>query len=284
MLLISPIRIALSLWGIFLRTLSIVIAVSAFSALVSNASVLSHKKYYTDEFVEKLENFRASATDIRNQSAERESWIKEFLYNEISKGQKLFSYRVARQYLFGKLHLDNNRGYEIEDQYCERYFTNGVGPMKIPDHTKINCEHTWPQSKFNSNESRAFQKVDLHHLFPVDSVANSTRGNNPFGEVYGRPVHDNCDSSQFGSNENSGENSFEPPHFHKGNVARALFYFSIRYKISIDPIQESYLRKWHRQDPVDEFEMWRNDQIETLQGNRNPFIDDETLVNDISNF
>lgn len=236
--------------------------------------------YYGEAFKDRLSKLRVEV----NRDNNRSDWVKELLYEKLKNGQELFSYRTARQYLFGRLHLDQSRGYEIEDSYCERYFTSGVGPMKIPDHRNINCEHTWPQSKFSKLEPKSFQKVDLHHLFPVDSVANSTRGNSPFGEVFGRPIHSKCDSSQFGSDISSGRNSFEPPNSHKGNVARALFYFSVRYRISIDSQQESYLRQWHRQDPVDRFERWRNSEIEEIQGNRNPFIDDETLVSDIEDF
>lgn len=35
----------------------------------------------------------------------------------------------------------------------------------------------------------------------------------------------------------------------------------------------SVLLQWHLQDPVDEFEMNRNNVIQEWQGNRNPFID-----------
>ena len=38
------------------------------------------------------------------------------------------------------------------------------------------------------------------------------------------------------------------------------------------------LIQWHLDDPVDAFEMRRNDRIEYHQGNRNPFIDYPELL------
>ena len=35
------------------------------------------------------------------------------------------------------------------------------------------------------------------------------------------------------------------------------------------------LLEWNELDPVDAGEEYRNDYIETIQGNRNPFIDNE---------
>jgi hypothetical protein len=40
----------------------------------------------------------------------------------------------------------------------------------------------------------------------------------------------------------------------------------------------STLIAWHWADPVDSFELNRNDVIHTMQGNRNPFIDHPELV------
>ena len=77
---------------------------------------------------------------------------------------------------------------------------------------------------------------------------------------------------------------FEPPQQHKGNVARALFYFSTKYKLAIDPNEEAVLRKWASEDPVDVEEMHRNDEIEKAQHSRNPFIDFSELINNISDF
>ena len=48
--------------------------------------------------------------------------------------------------------------------------------------------------------------------------------------------------------------------------------------------QQTFLRKWNDQDPVDDAESARNNEIEKLQGDRNPFIDFPNLAQDISNF
>ena len=54
--------------------------------------------------------------------------------------------------------------------------------------------------------------------------------------------------------------------------------------MSISPTQEQHLRNWHTEDPVDEAEVERNNQVQNAQGNRNPFIDFPHLVDDITDF
>ncbi|NCB38422.1 MAG: hypothetical protein EOM80_06585 [Erysipelotrichia bacterium] len=70
----------------------------------------------------------------------------------------------------------------------------------------------------------------------------------------------------------------------RGNIARAIFYFSTRYAKRIAPSEEEVLRKWHQEDPVDVHEKSRNERVEAIQGNRNPFIDKPEFVNNISDF
>lgn len=202
-------------------------------------------------------------------------------------GQISLGYRGARKVLFGKLHLEEDAdGYFVKDVYCRKKISNNqtqIGPNIIPNHALINCEHTWPQSKFSGRFQKGIQKSDLHHLFPTDSRANSTRGNNEFANVSGDPLEDECGSSRSGLPK-GGSEFFEPPTEHKGNVARALFYFSVRYQIKISERQEKYLRNWHIQDPVDANERERNQTIFEIQRNRNPFIDYPELVDRIQNF
>ncbi|MCM2349051.1 MAG: endonuclease [Bacteriovoracaceae bacterium] len=214
--------------------------------------------------------------------------LKGSLFDQISENQISFSYDEARGKLMNEIHLEKDQqGYFIKDVYClEKYYPfNGDAPgNRLPNSDKFNTEHTWPQSKFSNKFPSKIQKTDLHHLFPTFSKINSERGNYPFAEVDNqRQV--SCAESSSGRALSTGTGIyFEPPQVHKGNVARAMFYFSVRYQIEIDPVQEEYLRMWHREDPIDEAEKLRHEKIFKLQRNRNPFIDDPTLVEKISDF
>lgn len=217
---------------------------------------------------------------------EQDQAMKADLFLQTSKGHRPVGYDPAKKFLFGQLHLEKNeKGYFVHDQYCGVDFTSGVGPGNLPDQNQLNTEHTWPQSKFTGNFNKGTQKSDLHHLYPTDSKANSTRGNYDFAEVTTNQNLKNCALSKSGPSVTSGGNNyFEPPTAHKGNVARALFYFSVRYKIAISDDQEEFLRRWNHLDPVDDAEVARNNAIEKLQGNRNPFIDHPEYADAISNF
>jgi deoxyribonuclease I len=277
---------------------------SLFLALIIALSTTANaaSTYYPSEFVAKAES-----KSVRDQA------LKDEIYNLLTLGHirdskggadKLgcelntagcqshvnLGYDGARKVLFGKIHLKSNgNGYYIEDVYCNKKFggDSQVGPNAIPNNNKINCEHTWPQSRFSSKFPKDLQKADLHHLYPTDSRANSIRGNLEFADVAsdnGELSETNCNISKFGTSVISGGDFFEPPTHHKGNVARALFYFSVRYKITISKDEESFLRKWHEIDPVDQDEMNRNEIIYQVQKDRNPFIDFPELTNQISDF
>jgi deoxyribonuclease-1 len=69
-----------------------------------------------------------------------------------------------------------------------------------------------------------------------------------------------------------------------GNASRAYLYMSFQYKIPLEEGLENALRMWHFEDPPDEWEVKRNDLIEIVQGNRNPFIDQPELVERVADF
>jgi len=203
------------------------------------------------------------------------------------------TYRSARRFMYGELHLEDypKGGYQIKTFYCSKALTRAdfpkgraPGPGKNLTGKVTNTEHLWPQSHFNRYEPKQLQKSDVHILVPVLSQVNSSRGNHPFGEAK-LPYRVPCRQVNRGYiKKNSKKIYFEPPQHHKGDVARALFYFSVRYQIAIDKIQEGFLRKWHRQDPVDQWEIYRNQTVFEFQKNRNPFIDHPSLVNKIDDF
>ena len=276
-----------------------------FSLLLSSNLYSQSPSYYPESYNTLLENGSAPSSEIKNilfdilnkyhnPEKDKRDTLSSNCQSENCYRQRELTYSEARVFLFGEIHLEKDEsGYFIKDVYCNKRFTRsaGVGPSRIPDHQKINCEHTWPQSRFTTTFSREMQKSDLNHLFPTDTKANSMRGNHPFGDVYGSSVGNGCNDSSIGSpaaerrfSKSDGGTYFEPPQEHKGNVARALFYFSVRYKTSISSTQEAYLRKWHEEDPVDEEELKRNNSVQEVQGNRNPFIDFPHLVEKVTDF
>ncbi len=163
---------------------------------------------------------------------------------------------------------------KVNTPYCDEYYeVKKINNRYIfPEHTKFNVEHTWPKSKFNKRYDRSLQKSDLYNLYPVLSKANSHRGSFHFGEFKG---HDHpisfCQASELGHID--GAIHFEPPADHKGNVARSVFYFALKYEIKITHAQLKMFQKWHLSDPVDEEERERANLIYKFQKNRNPFID-----------
>jgi endonuclease I len=114
---------------------------------------------------------------------------------------------------------------------------------------------------------------DLHHLFACESRCNSFRGNTPYFDFpdFQEVIRDQCGKVV--------GDRFEPAGG-KGAVARATFYFLLRYPGLINQTQREYtedrlktLLEWHRANPVTEYERHRNAAIFAVQGNRNPLID-----------
>ncbi|MBF0298312.1 MAG: endonuclease [Oligoflexia bacterium] len=180
------------------------------------------------------------------------------------------SYSEARRILFTD--LDNHKS-----KVCCVYTGKCTTTSSIPDSKEMNCEHSWPQSR----GARGIAKADLHHLFPAISLINSIRGNFPFCIV--EKIEWQGMGSKLGYNKN-GEKCFEPPISHRGNLARALFYFSVRYEKQILENEENTLLKWNKEDSVDREEQARDDLIEHYQHNRNLFVDYPQLIDLIGNF
>lgn len=274
-------------------------------------SMASMINYYPQDFQDKVESgtltnsqLKTELNRITSSTHQPHSDRPDTLVSRCEDGgcykHHSLGYKGARRLMFGDIDLRQYKDgeYYVRGVYCHEEFTSddfspnkSVGPKKIPDSNILNCEHTWPQSKFTSGYSTTTQKSDVHHLFATNSRANSVRGNNPFGEVTnGKAPAPGCTASSLGrviptpSGSGRGGMYFEPPLEHKGNVARALMYFSIRYEKKIDAVQEYYFKKWHKEDPVDEEELARHEKIFKAQGNRNPFIDNPELVDLIEDF
>lgn len=171
-----------------------------------------------------------------------------------------------------------------------------------------NREHAVPQSTFNSNYP---MYSDLHFVIPTDARINQLRNNYPYG-IGNSTIHYTF------SNTSKIANSaipnyvytnrvYEPINEFKGDIARMLLYFAVRYESKLpvfnystninpaidrspfdgtaerafDPAYISMLIQWHMQDPVSQREINRNNAVYAIQNNRNPFIDNPQWVNAI---
>lgn len=173
-----------------------------------------------------------------------------------------------------------------------------------------NREHVWCQSLSNGLWGTSGGGSDLHHIRPTESGLNSTRGNNKYGEV--------TNGKEAWSRKVGGANSelggwvsgstFEPLDNVKGDVARIVMYVYTHYNTYSNSIFGGYaktngsgsgfgtlkftnvmtassesaaislLLEWNKSDPVDEIETLRNEEVYKIQGNRNPFIDNESYA------
>ena len=139
-----------------------------------------------------------------------------------------------------------------------------------------NREHVWPKSLGGFNQDGA--GADLHHIRPSENRTNSNRGNKLYGEVSSGKTATGNLSGQSGGTYST---YYEPLDNVKGDVARICLYVYVRWggtyakSNNIKNVFQSVdvLLEWCELDPVDTWEMGRNEVVETIQGNRNVFID-----------
>lgn len=160
-----------------------------------------------------------------------------------------------------------------------------------------NREHVWPKSRASFYKKNG--GCDLHHLRPTNSVINSTRSNYTMGNVKDEiPGHSTKDYK--GTTVlwySSGRDLVEVTDYVKGDVARIFLYVYVRWgqpnlfenvsKSNLPAFDSDdkdnngikviesldTLLEWCEIDPVDTWEMTRNDETQAVQGNRNVFID-----------
>lgn len=153
--------------------------------------------------------------------------------------------------------------------------------------TGFSREHTYCHSWMPTNPAQALPEYnDYHHLFPTNqNNANALRSNYPLGKVVN--VSSTYLGCKFGTDAN-GNQVFEPRDSHKGDAARAMMYEAICYTTVSgnnwgfpNPISgsipygqdQAILKQWNLQDMPDSWEISRNDFLDSLQSNRNPFVD-----------
>ena len=174
-----------------------------------------------------------------------------------------------------------------------------------------NREHSIPKSWFGGSKSGP--GCDIFQVVPTDGYVNNKRSSYAFGEVSSASyTYDgaklgsaksititggNTIAGNTGASVSCSGTVFEPRDEYKGDFARGYLgtmikwangdytafttgdgskIFSTNYSTGAFGLTKygvALLMKWHRQDPVSQKEIDRNNGIQQTQGNRNPFID-----------
>jgi hypothetical protein len=207
-------------------------------------------------------------------------------------------YRVARRAMYSWIDVGpDGRVAGVYSGFAKPAMATGATAATM---LPINAEHTVPQLYFKANPgpARGVMRADIHHLFPTHEGPNQARGHEPFGEIecdqpdtwlgvnadgslYAEAARPAGDVHLFAEDN---DRELEPPEGHKGNTARAVFYFYTMYPDTATPIETiaadglEQLYRWHVQDPPDASEIARNTRAATCQGNRNPYVDHPELL------
>ena len=151
-----------------------------------------------------------------------------------------------------------------------------------------NREHSMPKSWFDDERP---MYTDLVHLIPTDGYVNGRRSNYPFGETDAPTYTSGGGFSKLGPSSVDGYTGtvFEPNDEYKGDFARIYFYMVTCYEDKVGTWESDMLAgnaypafaqwaldmllRWAGEDPVSKKETDRNNAVNALQGNRNPYVD-----------
>ena len=181
------------------------------------------------------------------------SALYKALKNVMVSAQTYQTSYSATKDLFKYTDCQNNGG-----KISSFYSGNQIGPSWDGG---WNREHTWPNSKgLGGNDEN-----DIMMLRPTSVSENSSRGNTAYGQS----------SGYYNPNSESGGK-----YDLRGDVARIFLYVYVRwgntsYAWGKSGVMESVdvLLQWMEEDPVDTWELGRNDSVESITGTRNVFVD-----------
>jgi endonuclease I len=145
-------------------------------------------------------------------------------------------------------------------------------------------EHVFARSLGNPNLEFEGPGSDAHHLRAIDNSMNGSRSNRKF-------VDDSGNAHTLPNDQ------FYPGDEWKGDIARMIMYMYVRYgnqcqpayigigdtNYSINGDMMNVFLEWNQEDPVSQYEINRNNILQNMQGNRNPFIDNPYLATKIWN-
>lgn len=168
----------------------------------------------------------------------------------------------------------NNDGNRSTDRTRSKYSSGGGS-------NDWNREHVYPRSLGTPNLGSSGPGSDPHHIRCADVNRNALRGSRKF-------------AAGSGNSRVTSQGHWYPGDEFKGDVARMIMFMYLRYgnrclpsnvgvgsRVSNDQNMLQLFLQWNADDPVSALELQRNQIVQNLQGNRNPFIDNPAFATQI---
>ena len=252
-----------------LLVLALVVGMFASLVITANAATYNSGKRGTvcTSLSSKAKAYYTGNYTYAKLAAKSGSSLRTTLRTLIKSDYKTVGYNGLRTY------MKYTDAYQGSSSKLMLFYSSGTTTSSWDSGKTWNREHMWPDSLGGSAV-----EGDLAAMRPCDPTANSTRNNNKYGEVasgYTTAKTSAANGSKVAGYYKSGE--FEPLDNVKGDCARVILYDYVvsSSMSSVTVVFESVdtLLAWNKSDPVDTYEMSRNDSVESIQGNRNPFVD-----------
>ena len=168
-----------------------------------------------------------------------------------TKNTKILSYQATRDYYQYTDCVSN------DSSKLSSFYSGKMVNSAWDGGATYNREHVWPNSKCIYDKAK--DAADIMMLRPTTPSENGSRGNTAYGE-----------SASY----------FDPGVSVHGDVARAILYMYVRWG-NVDKMwgtggvmeNVNVLLKWMQEDPVDTWELARNDSVQSITGVRNVFVD-----------
>lgn len=185
---------------------------------------------------------------------------------------------------------DRNEDNTVVDRYSYDVRSFGSRGSSI---SGMNIEHSFPKSWWGGTTNYAYR--DLFNLMPCEQKINSTKSNYPMGVVKHPTASGNNGCTKVGDGAD-GHRYWEPADMWKGDFARGYMYMATAYQQldfsnnqaqvilktgnypTLLPAASQLFMEWARIDDVQEIEVVRNDNVQSIQHNRNPFVDFPNLM------
>ena len=212
------------------------------------------------------------------------------------------SYSKSKKNLLNKVYFDNQISFYCNNKYNIKIINNKYKTYLIPNIYKyksrkqyfksgkenyrakrIEWEHIMPAHNFGKHLScwkeggrkackndKIFRIMtsDMHNLVPAIGEINNDRSNFRFGAEKVRV-------GQYGKCEFQVDFKRKRAYVKddiKGDIARIYFYMSDKYNVILSKQERKMMEVWNKLDPVDKWEMIKNERVLKLQGNSNPYI------------